>query len=727
MLITIISKFIPDKVHLTTVQGFERLIALGLKDSSFYEKDDSFSFLIKLNLTIVLCRIIFMKIESLPSIPKMASQPVKLSPTIELELTNSIIDEITANKNINHQFLKKFNKLSLDEFQTNYQNLQNILITDKIYIENFRKYLRDLVKFVFNITHTRSKKFYLNKLDLVIVRDLAECNLKRNLFNGDKSYFYLDKKEKKESKKKELFEKPSSISSLSGYNYFRKQILQKHKDEKIYAKLLEYSKIVVEKYIKSKDITYSEPSIAKKLEKSDLSQWVGSKVDVIVRGQAWFASVEKKPHKYAYKYIVYLLECKLAPYLELPYIGFTGDLKKRLRGHISETLESNLNDKVTRYIERVILLSLRKEFTLIQAEIVRIDPRANINDLKAICGWLQSKLGTYHSKQLYTFLVEKVLKKHFQVIKLELHKNRQRALNSEKSKTHNFVHNSGGKKVIGTIWPNGLNMIAGGSGGKKLDYDLPVFDYLALVSLGFKHEEIIKALTQIYKKNFASSTFSTEISRVFSSYEELQEIVLKPVVEKLIKDSEDFLFRDIAASVRLDTTTLNSKLHKWFEGKRFIDLKALIKVGLLDWSKIQDYNIELIKTLKGYSKDEWTQWLITASRNITLKDIAKKAGFSIHYLTSKKFAKPLSRILIAEDIGKLGVLRKELRRKTTIELLKKGFDPKDLLENKFKIKYRSPSQLRLFFNTLFSDVGINFYDLINMYSNNPEHFLGKYR
>ena len=58
--------------------------------------------------------------------------------------------------------------------------------------------------------------------------------------------------------------------------------------------------------------------------------------------------------------------------------------------------------------------------------------------------------------------------------------------------TTHYVHFVNGKEVIGTVYPNGLNMVpgGGGSGLKTLIYDVPLFDLVALVSLGFNIPEI---------------------------------------------------------------------------------------------------------------------------------------------------------------------------------------------------------------------------------------------
>ena len=100
------------------------------------------------------------------------------------------MDEITAGKKINSQILKKFYKFSLEEFQTYYKKLHYKLTSDLIYVESFRDYLSDLVRLVFNIVHSISKKSQLTKLELAVIKDLANYNFEWFNKKPERSYFY---------------------------------------------------------------------------------------------------------------------------------------------------------------------------------------------------------------------------------------------------------------------------------------------------------------------------------------------------------------------------------------------------------------------------------------------------------------------------------------------------------------------------------------------------------
>ena len=137
----------------------------------------------------ILCRVIYLKIKKSPNINRLNSQSPNLSLTDENLIKNSILDEITAGKKINSQLLKKFYKLSLEEFQTYYDKMQYKLTSDLIYVESFRYYISDLVKLVFNIVYSIAKKFHLTKLGIAI-KDLANYNFEWFNKKPERSYFY---------------------------------------------------------------------------------------------------------------------------------------------------------------------------------------------------------------------------------------------------------------------------------------------------------------------------------------------------------------------------------------------------------------------------------------------------------------------------------------------------------------------------------------------------------
>ena len=57
-------------------------------------------------------------------------------------------------------------------------------------MESFREYLSDLVRLVFNIVHSTSKKTHLTKLELAIIKDLANYNFEWFYKKPERTYFY---------------------------------------------------------------------------------------------------------------------------------------------------------------------------------------------------------------------------------------------------------------------------------------------------------------------------------------------------------------------------------------------------------------------------------------------------------------------------------------------------------------------------------------------------------
>ena len=63
-------------------------------------------------------------------------------------------------------------------------------IENKIYSESFRNYISDLVRLVFNIVHSISKKSHLTKLELAVIKDLANYNFEWFNKKLERTYFY---------------------------------------------------------------------------------------------------------------------------------------------------------------------------------------------------------------------------------------------------------------------------------------------------------------------------------------------------------------------------------------------------------------------------------------------------------------------------------------------------------------------------------------------------------
>ena len=194
-LIYLVNQLFHEKDYWSNLTGSNKLIAEGLQESSLFQDDYEFTAYFRLNLTIILCRIIHKILQDSPDLPQDISNHPNLNPSLMQELLEDLLKEITAQKNINYEFLEKFYKLSLEEFQANYKKFQSKLASDMIYYHNFRPYLSKLIKMVYVITHSVRKKSHLSKVERVIINDLANYNFRWNPERGTKYYFYSNEKE----------------------------------------------------------------------------------------------------------------------------------------------------------------------------------------------------------------------------------------------------------------------------------------------------------------------------------------------------------------------------------------------------------------------------------------------------------------------------------------------------------------------------------------------------
>ena len=64
------------------------------------------------------------------------------------------------------------------------------------------------------------------------------------------------------------------------------------------------------------------------------------------------------------------------------------------------------------------------------------------------------------------------------------------------------------------------------------------------------------------------------------------------------------------------------------------------------------------------------------------------------------------------------------------ELLRRGVDPRDIMENTFQVQFQTNAQLKSFYEPFFSAKGryrVSFNDVIVLYSSLSGYYLGKYK
>ncbi len=432
--------------------------------------------------------------------------------------------------------------------------------------------------------------------------------------------------------------------------------------------------------------------------------------------------------------------CNFEQFKELPYIGYTYSKNKRFINHIFQTIElfnqRGKNVKIP-YFKQAILLSLQTNFKQIKKFMLEIGSVSisSFKDLELhLRDFRRNKYNIYAGIILKIY--NEIMLKYFIQKDLEIlqNVNVRDVLNREKYLTLNYIHVIKGREVIGTIYPNGLNMVpgGGGSGLKGLIVDIPLFDVVALVSLGLKISEISKYLSKAYGTIYSEDLISKRIIDIWGSLKNLQDLVLKPVVESLIKDLNDYSLKEISETLKRCVVTLATQIKGWYEGAQFNELKLLIKHNKLDWSRVSGYIHDSRKNLKGYTVDDWVGWIVDES--ITQLDIAKKVGYNSRTFVVNLIPK-ISHTLTGISGLSYDDTRRILRKSIIKERLRKGVSPEEILGSDFNYKsiYRESGTIRLdrveqFFETIFSDEKLSYDQIIDKYylrSDSNDVFLGK--
>lgn len=174
----------------------------------------------------------------------------------------------------------------------------------------------------------------------------------------------------------------------------------------------------------------------------------------------------------------------------------------------------------------------------------------------------------------------------------------------------------------------------------------------------------------------------------------------------------------------------------YFEDLTPTELKNLIDSGV-ELSDINNYVSSIRREIRYHTQQSWIDWIITSptkQRGLSaIKYIASKARVSISSLSSKVFLHQLASYLVGDTrISEIYRLKKQLRVNRAKELLRRGEDPRDIMENTFQVQFQSDAQLKLFYESLFyREPSIrgkaSFDDIIYSYSSLPGYYLGKYK
>lgn len=426
---------------------------------------------------------------------------------------------------------------------------------------------------------------------------------------------------------------------------------------------------------------------------------------------------------------------------DLPYIGYTKNFKNRIKEEVSESILNYFSGDLSRAHEKAILMALRKECEQVITFILKIDSNSGIDpvigDFDDVCRWFShKKLGTRMGRNFMNFILsEKVLKKYYDFRVIAAFESSAEALKREKVLTKSFKHKVGGKEVLGTIWPNGLNMIAGGGGVQTGAVDvIDIIEVMALSSLGLHLTTIAQILSKAYGKKITKNSLSEVIrNSEFKSFEKIQEIALRPVVWSLIIDTtnEGFTYNihELVEMFNFDYLYLTTRIENWF-GEKLRNLRNIIKAGCTDFVRIKEFSDEVKSVFRGYSPEQVKEWYIDAR---VTKDIMGE-HFGVGAPTIDSITKKISRALTDEGIELNRIkLTNYLRKKEAIELLKQGWHPEEILDQRFHLniwmekpgkKYVRKQRVRYYFEKIFE--GMILEGVINAYSNNPSNELSRY-
>ena len=485
--------------------------------------------------------------------------------------------------------------------------------------------------------------------------------------------------------------------TMKGYNFLRKSIIKEHPHDIKYIRLLMHSRIFLEnfynsakKMIKNAIEKHKHPRKDQDIQK-EISGYLGIREGYIIKGEPGFELAKEKREKFLYQIILYELKCKLLKYYNSPYIGFTSDMDKRLELHILHSLEPSQNVNRTYkeivYLQEAIRYAIDKEIYKIRSKIADINSINsifidNIQTLDDVYYWLDCRKSNWEYRILIDFIINNVIRSYFEIDILELHKRIHTIREREEYYTLNYIHKIGygeAQEIVkGTIWPNGLNSVVGGRGAESY-IDIPVLDIAAMFTLGFTEiEKITEILVQEYDylNELSAITVGRRIKEVFKSREHALELFLKPIVLKLILDKHNFEFRDLYKVLNFSRPAMTQYLKDWFDGMTFRIIKDEKRENKFT---LQELEMKYDKTII-----QWITWALEGINQDTIGNIVGKSRKTIYDIYKK-----ISSILFGRGDLSYEQFKKIIRRKIAVRLLRQGIEPKQIVEDVFKMDERN--------------------------------------
>ncbi len=506
---------------------------------------------------------------------------------------------------------------------------------------------------------------------------------------------------------------------LKGYNYIKKKFLDRTKGNQYCLKLLELSKAFIEQFYTQ---SYQEiKSELKKLEPKIGQFSLDRFIDGNNQGYLAFSNrLWKNRFAMGITHILYQFKCRIKPFDDKSYFGYTDDLDRRIEEHTIEALaprgvreEGHMHISLTKLHK-----AIREAFTL-NSKYGRFFSEGGTfediyDDLLNIKGTKKYNIKMYYIR-------EDIIKSYFDILKVEMTRGIIFARDRERFYTKSYENDDGS---IGTV-KNGLNERHGG-GGRGISgifYKFPWLDVAGMLSIGLSYISITEIMKEQYKnlEHINEREVSRQIKNMWGEQYRVYMKFLLPVLEELLKCDISLTKKDILEILGWS----NNKFDRYF-GSISLLKKMIEESGSLNRNRIiefiQAHNQDLAELtiqerklkslLRGKSIEQWKTW---AMEETPLREIEKILDCSDE--TIRSTYKKISHLLVGVENLSLSEIRRILHKKKAIKLLRKGINPKKIvIENFGRVSYKKCGikEFRKFYERLFEENGIQTmtYDVI---------------
>jgi len=548
------------------------------------------------------------------------------------------------------------------------------------------------------------------------------------------------------------------LKDLKGYNSFIEKLLEENPDNPIIKDFIKYSKERVREFFYN--FRNSHTSKDKGVGQTTLDKFLGTNLRsarLSDMSQVNFERLIKNSDKNGLLYSVYewkwigdpsiKFEAKglSLPLKDLQYIGYSGDFDTRINAEVFESLKKYENEDVLRHHEKAIIqvLELERENIISYINYASkqfvFDPE--LGTLEDIHRFITDRTGKpWIIADVRKYIVDRdnvgdsVIGKYFDIRIIEAHSTKALALESEKELTLLKPHLVEGRPVLGTIFPNGLNMIQGGGGVRGgLGAQSVIFsnflEIFALATLGLKQKEINSIMGEAITSGEFPSTQSISrfISKTnFKNFNGLQTFATAEIFWKLIKKYSRASLINI---LPFGGGVFDSQLYKGL-GYKCSELQRAISMGCDNVDDIQHYLDVDSNIFKGFLREEVISFFI--DKKIRFEEIALKFGLS----NGKSFIGYVKTTLSPALTGGMQLipidLRCYLRKQVCIEFLRMGYSPEFILSEifhyqVFRYEYVNKYTVYSKFKAIFKDEGLNFAEIIEKYCPDPDTIITQYK